>query len=220
MLIIATRPQASQRLVCLRRASFSPSDTQLLTPYAAGSTIDIRHGMTNAVEEVDPNRLVSPDQVSAGGPLKHEGRALEVLAAFLKLGCSSFGGPIAHLGYIRAELVERRRWFDDRTYAELVGLCQFLPGPASSQLGFALGLMRAGPLGGFAAWAGFTLSSVGLMVGFAIGPDRLAATIAKPTISRADGRVKPAQAAKPPRGPARINPSAKPSWLEVGPGKN
>ena len=97
-----------------------------------------------------------------------DGRAREVFGAFLKLGCTSFGGPIAHLGYFRRELVERRRWLDDRAYAELVGLCQFLPGPASSQVGFALGLMRAGPLGGLAAWTAFTLPSAIVMFAFAL----------------------------------------------------
>ncbi len=75
------------------------------------------------------------------------GTPSEVLAAFLRLGCTAFGGPIAHLGYFRAEFVERRRWLDEAAYADLVALCQFLPGPASSQVGFALGLMRAGALG-------------------------------------------------------------------------
>ncbi len=119
---------------------------------------------------------------SAAGPRKYEGRAPEVLAAFLKLGCSSFGGPIAHLGYFRAELVERRRWLDDRAYGELVGLCQFLPGPASSQVGFALGLMRAGPLGGLAAWAGFTLPSAVMMIGFALIATNLSGPIAAAAI--------------------------------------
>lgn len=99
-----------------------------------------------------------------------------VLAAFLRLGCTAFGGPVAHLGYFRAEFVERRRWLDEPAYADLVALCQFLPGPASSQVGFALGLMRAGALGGLAAWAGFTLPSALLMILFALGARNLAAT--------------------------------------------
>ncbi|MFD2648999.1 chromate efflux transporter [Devosia albogilva] len=98
-----------------------------------------------------------------------KGSAGEVFWAFLKLGLTSFGGPIAHLGYFRDELVTRRRWLDDQAYADLVALCQFLPGPASSQTGFALGLMRAGALGGLAAWAAFTLPSALLMVLFAAG---------------------------------------------------
>lgn len=97
------------------------------------------------------------------------GRALEVLAAFLKLGLSSFGGPIAHIGYFRQEFVARRRWLDEAAFADLVALCQFLPGPASSQVGFGLGLMRAGPFGALAAWMGFTLPSAILMTAFAFG---------------------------------------------------
>jgi chromate transporter len=93
----------------------------------------------------------------------------EVFGAFLKLGLTSFGGPIAHLGYFRDELVIRRRWIDEAGYADLVALCQFLPGPASSQVGFALGLRRAGPLGALAAWTGFTLPSAILLVLFAYG---------------------------------------------------
>jgi chromate transporter len=87
------------------------------------------------------------------------GSAAEVFAAFLKLGLTSFGGPIAHLGYFHRELIERRRWLDEARYGELVALCQFLPGPASSQLGFALGLIRAGWPGAFAAFIAFTLPS-------------------------------------------------------------
>ena len=100
-------------------------------------------------------------------------RALEVLLAFSKLGVSSFGGPIAHIGYFREEFVVRRRWLDEHAYADLVGLCQFLPGPASSQVGFSLGLMRAGYLGGLAAWTGFTLPSAIALVLFAHGASAL-----------------------------------------------
>jgi chromate transporter len=89
--------------------------------------------------------------------------------AFLKLGLTSFDGPIAHLGYFRDELVVRRRWIDEPGYADLVALCQFLPGPASSQVGCALGLLRGGPLGALAAWSGFTLPSAILLVLFAYG---------------------------------------------------
>lgn len=92
----------------------------------------------------------------------------EVFWAFLKLGLTSFGGPIAHLGYFREELVIRRRWLDDSTYADLVALCQFLPGPASSQVGFALGLMRAGWLGALAAFTAFTLPSALILLTFAM----------------------------------------------------
>lgn len=92
----------------------------------------------------------------------------EVFLTFLKLGLTSFGGPVAHLGYFRDELVERRRWIDEAGYADLVALCQFLPGPASSQVGYALGLLRAGPVGGLAAWSAFTLPSAALLVLFAV----------------------------------------------------
>jgi chromate transporter len=98
---------------------------------------------------------------------------LEVLRVFLKLGLTSFGGPIAHLGYFRREFVVRRRWLDERAYADLVALSQFLPGPASSQTGFAIGLMRAGYLGGVAAWAGFTLPSAIAMTVIAYGEGAL-----------------------------------------------
>ncbi len=84
--------------------------------------------------------------------------------AFLRLGLTSFGGPVAHLGYFRAEFVERKRWLSDQAFADLVALCQFLPGPASSQVGFAIGLARAGPLGALAALTGFTLPSALLML--------------------------------------------------------
>jgi chromate transporter len=98
------------------------------------------------------------------------GSPAEVFGAFLKLGLTSFGGPIAHLGYFRDELVIRRRWIDEDGYADLAALCQFLPGPASSQVGFALGILRGGGLiGGFAAWAAFTLPSALLLVAFAYG---------------------------------------------------
>jgi chromate transporter len=93
----------------------------------------------------------------------------EVLLAFLKLGLTSFGGPIAHIGYFRSEFVARRGWLSERAFADLVALAQFLPGPASSQVGFAVGLTRAGALGGLAAWAGFTLPSAALMLAFAYG---------------------------------------------------
>lgn len=102
-----------------------------------------------------------------------KGRAAEVFAAFLKLGLTSFGGPIAHLGYFRDELVTRRRWLDDRAYADLVALCQFLPGPASSQVGFALGLMRAGWAGALAAFVGFTLPSALILLVFALMAGRI-----------------------------------------------
>jgi chromate transporter len=95
--------------------------------------------------------------------------ARTILLAFLKLGLASFGGPVAHLGYFRNEFVQRRRWFEDAEYADLVALCQFLPGPASSQVAMAIGLRRAGIIGAFAAWTGFTLPSAVLMCAFAFG---------------------------------------------------
>ncbi|MEG6508517.1 chromate efflux transporter [Methyloligella sp. 2.7D] len=97
------------------------------------------------------------------------GSAGEVFGAFLKLGLTSFGGPVAHLGYFRDELILRRRWMDDGAYADLIALCQFLPGPASSQVGFALGLYRAKTLGALAAWCAFTLPSAIALVIFAFG---------------------------------------------------
>src|SRR6478609_8247255 len=104
-------------------------------------------------------------------------RAGEVFRVFLKLGLTSFGGPIAHLGYFRNELVLRRGWIDEAGFADLVALCQFLPGPASSQTGFALGLLRGGALGAFAAWAAFTLPSAILLVAFAYGATALSGPI-------------------------------------------
>ncbi|RVU20131.1 chromate efflux transporter [Methylobacterium oryzihabitans] len=97
------------------------------------------------------------------------GRWPEVFAAFLRLGLTAFGGPVAHLGYFRDEFVVRRRWLDEAAYADLVALCQFLPGPASSQVGIALGLRRAGTAGTLAAWTGFTLPSAAAMALFASG---------------------------------------------------
>src|SRR5215510_420243 len=97
----------------------------------------------------------------------------EVFPAFLYLGLTSFGGPVAHLGYFRREFVDKRRWLDETSYADIVGLCQFLPGPASSQVGISLGLMRAGLAGAFAAWLGFTAPSAALMVAFGYGAPAL-----------------------------------------------
>jgi len=104
----------------------------------------------------------------------------EVFAAFLKLGAMSFGGPIAHLGYYREELVIRRRWLDEATYADLVALCQFLPGPASSQVGFSLGILRGnGLVGGLAAWLAFTLPSAIVMFAFASVAGRFTGPLAQ-----------------------------------------
>ena len=103
-------------------------------------------------------------------PASNRGSVGELFLAFLKLGVSSFGGPIAHLGYYREELVVRRKWLDETSYADLVALCQFLPGPASSQVGFSLGVLRGnGLLGGLAAWFAFTMPSAVIMFAFAMG---------------------------------------------------
>jgi chromate transporter len=108
------------------------------------------------------------------------GSVAEILLAFLKLGLTSFGGPVAHLGYFRTEFVERRRWLGEADFADLVALCQFLPGPASSQVGMALGLRRSGLLGALAAWIGFTAPSALLMILFAYGVTRFADLAASP----------------------------------------
>jgi chromate transporter len=108
---------------------------------------------------------------------ERKGSAAEVGAAFLKLGLTSFGGPIAHLGYFRREFVERRRWIDEEHFGQLLGLCQFLPGPASSQLGFSLGLLRAGWPGALAAFVGFTLPSALLMFAFAVSNEFLSGAL-------------------------------------------
>ncbi|MGQ9550169.1 MAG: chromate efflux transporter [Roseiflexus sp.] len=98
-----------------------------------------------------------------------QGSFREVLSAFVRLGLTSFGGPTAHLGYFREECITRRRWLDDQTYADLIALCQFLPGPASSQVGIAIGVLRAGFIGGLAAWLGFTFPSALIMIAAAYG---------------------------------------------------
>ncbi len=116
------------------------------------------------------------DRTDAAGTKPVRGHPGEVFRAFLKLGLTSFGGPIAHLGYFRDELVTRRGWLGDAAYADLVALCQFLPGPASSQVGFALGLMRAGWLGALAAFTAFTLPSAVILLVFAM----TAATVTGP----------------------------------------
>jgi chromate transporter len=101
------------------------------------------------------------------------GSPAEVFLVFLRLGLTSFGGPVAHLGYMEREIVSRRGWVDETTYADLVALCQFLPGPASSQVALSLGIERAGIGGAIAAWLGFTLPSAILLVLFALGVDAL-----------------------------------------------
>jgi chromate transporter len=101
--------------------------------------------------------------------MKANGSMWEIFRVFLKLGCTCFGGPIAHLGYFRQEFVVRRKWLDEETYADVIALCQFLPGPASSQVGLVVGMHRGGWIGALAAWIGFTLPSALLMTGFAYG---------------------------------------------------
>jgi chromate transporter len=100
---------------------------------------------------------------------QHPGSFLEVLWVSLRLGLTSFGGPVAHLGYFHEEYVNRRKWIDEQSYADLVALCQFLPGPASSQVSIAIGIARARLLGGLAAWLGFTMPSALALVAFAFG---------------------------------------------------
>ncbi|MCD7035539.1 chromate efflux transporter [Metabacillus sp. GX 13764] len=95
-------------------------------------------------------------------------KLLEILLVSFKLGLTSFGGPVAHLGYFHEEYVKRRKWIDDKSYADLIGLCQFLPGPASSQAGIGIGILRGGLLGGLAAFAGFTIPSAAAMILFAL----------------------------------------------------
>ena len=115
----------------------------------------------------------APATISAGTPG-------EVFHVFLKLGLTSFGGPIAHLGYFRNELVVRRKWIDEAGYGDLVALCQFLPGPSSSQVGFSLGVLRGrGLLGGLAAWFAFTMPSALILLAFALGAATFTGTVAE-----------------------------------------
>ena len=116
------------------------------------------------------------------------GSCPEVFAVFLRLGLTSFGGPVAHLGYFRDEFVVRRRWLDDRAYADLVALCQFLPGPASSQVGISIGLSRAGYLGALAAWTGFTLPSAIALVALRLWRERAGRRVGGWLAARAQGR--------------------------------
>lgn len=119
---------------------------------------------TTAVPEEMPTPA-APETMPASG----RGSAWEVFRVALRLGVTSFGGPIAHLGYFREEYVKRRQWLDEQTYADLIGLCQFLPGPASSEVGIAVGITRAGLLGGLAAWLGFTMPSALALIAFGYG---------------------------------------------------
>ncbi|HMH49739.1 MAG TPA: chromate efflux transporter [Candidatus Acidoferrum sp.] len=111
------------------------------------------------------------------GRARREGSALEVLWVATKLGLTSFGGPIAHLGYFHDEYVRRRKWLDEQSYADLVALCQFAPGPTSSKVGFSIGLLRAGYRGGLAAWVGFTLPSALALLLFAYGAAALSGPV-------------------------------------------
>jgi chromate transporter len=122
-----------------------------------GSHADINHPPTE-------NVAVEPRQ-----PNPAHGKPLEVFQTFLKIGLTAFGGPIAHLGYFEREIIERRKWLTQNAYGDLVALCQFLPGPASSQVAFALGYLRAGIGGAFAAIAGFAAPSAVLMIAIAYG---------------------------------------------------
>lgn len=120
--------------------------------------------------------------VSHADPFASRTSCWAVFLIFLRLGLTSFGGPIAHLGYFREEFVTRRHWLDERSYADLVALCQFLPGPASSQVGLAIGLFRAGLPGALAAWAGFTLPSALMLTLLALGLSSGAGTALPPGI--------------------------------------
>ncbi|SIS57901.1 chromate efflux transporter [Salimicrobium flavidum] len=97
-----------------------------------------------------------------------KGSLLEILKASTKLGLTSFGGPVAHLAYFKDEYIDRRKWLDEKTYADIIALCQFLPGPASSQVGISIGMLRGGLLGGIISWLGFTLPSVLVLILFAL----------------------------------------------------
>lgn len=116
-------------------------------------------------------KLMHIDETQANEDMtqvRPQGSFGEVLTVFTRLGLTSFGGPVAHLGYFRAELVVRRKWLDEQNYTDLLALCQFLPGPSSSQMGIALGITRAGRWGGLAAWLGFTLPSALALTIFAL----------------------------------------------------
>jgi chromate transporter len=119
------------------------------------------------VAQASPSIRPAPPTVN-----RHPGTAAEVFRVALRLGLTSFGGPVAHLGYYRAEFVERRRWLDEHAFADIVALCQFLPGPASTQVSMSIGILRAGLAGAFAAWLGFTMPSAIAMVLFGYGVTR------------------------------------------------
>src|ERR1700674_3536209 len=137
--------------------------------HAAGAATAGNSEVSGVSDSVSPDVPdASSEHASLSAP--ERGTIGEVFVAFLKLGLTSFGGPIAHLGYYRDELVIRRKWLDETTYADLIALCQFLPGPASSQVGFCLGILRGnGLLGGLAAWFAFTMPSALILFAFAMG---------------------------------------------------
>ncbi len=116
--------------------------------------------------EATSSAVPAKEEISTSLPSR--GSPLEVLRVALRLGLTSFGGPIAHLGYFRDEYVVRRQWLNEQTYADVVALCQFLPGPASSQVGIIIGIVRAGLLGGLFAWLAFTLPSAIALVLFLV----------------------------------------------------
>ena len=124
----------------------------------------------------DGTAATAKEAAKAGDPPHMKGSVLEVLGVSTRLGLTSFGGPVAHLGYFREEYVRRRRWISEDAYADLVALCQFLPGPTSSQVGVAIGILRAGLPGAVTSWLGFTLPSAIILVAFAFGLQRLGAT--------------------------------------------
>lgn len=129
------------------------------------------HQSTDIAAREQTLRQIAPGSDDNGAP---RGTVREVLRIFARLGLTSFGGPIAHLGYFRTEFVTRRQWVDEKTYADIVAFCQFLPGPASSQVGISMGILRAGLWGGLAAWLGFTLPSALALIVFALatnGPE-------------------------------------------------
>jgi chromate transporter len=115
-------------------------------------------------------------------PLRRKSAALEVFASFLRLGLTSFGGPVAHLGYYNEEFVRRRKWLDDAAFGQIVALCQFLPGPASSQVAIIIGMTRAGALGGLLAWLAFTLPSAIILTAFALGVEDLPGVSGSPWV--------------------------------------
>jgi chromate transporter len=128
-------------------------------------------------DEMPPKTAATAKEAAKAGDAPHvKGSVLEVLGISTRLGLTSFGGPVAHLGYFREEYVRRRGWISEDAYADLVALCQFLPGPTSSQVGVAIGILRAGLPGAVASWLGFTLPSAIILVAFAFGLQRLGVT--------------------------------------------